>query len=165
MASRELGGGALLDESHFIDLMLWLFGAPESLVGNVEHISSLEITSDDNVDVFVRYRDGLRVTIHLDLFGRPHRRSITVVGERGSLECLFDPNIVVESVTGREPETTKFDCERNDMFLAETKEFLTLLTGGESVTCSLDDGIAVLRNVEAIRRSSEEQRMIGLSEI
>ena len=26
MASRDQGGGALLDESHFIDLMLWFFG-------------------------------------------------------------------------------------------------------------------------------------------
>ena len=31
MASQELGGGALLDESHFIDLMLWFFGVPERI--------------------------------------------------------------------------------------------------------------------------------------
>jgi len=29
MASTELGGGALLDESHFVDIMYWFFGRPK----------------------------------------------------------------------------------------------------------------------------------------
>lgn len=165
MASRELGGGALLDESHFIDLMHWLFGAPEAVAGYVEHISTLDISTDDNVDVIARYPDGLRVTIHLDLFGRPHQRSIAVVGEGGSLECLFDPNLVRESVTGREAATMTFDCERNDMFLAEAREFLNALNNRGDRSCSLEDGVNVLRSVEAIRRSSDEQRTVRLSEI
>lgn len=165
MASRELGGGALLDESHFIDLIHWFFGAPEAVAGNVEHISTLDITTDDNVDVIARYPSGFRVTIHLDLFGRPHQKSITVVGEDGSLECLFDPNIVRETVSGRETATTTFDCERNDMFLAEAREFLNVLNGRGDVSCSLEDGVNVLRSVEAIRRSSDEQRSVDLSEI
>src|SRR5436190_5931649 len=92
MASRELGGGALLDESHFIDLMLWLFGKPDALTGRVEHLSSLEITTDDNVDLLCIYKDNFRVTIHLDLFGRPHEKSLTAAGEDGTLQCLFDHN-------------------------------------------------------------------------
>lgn len=165
MASRELGGGALLDESHFLDLMLWFFGEPLSVLGTVEHISALEITTDDNVDVIVRYPNNFRATIHLDLFGRPHQKSITVVGENGTLECGFDPNLVRESISGREPQIHAFDCERNDMFLAETREFLGLVEGHGTPSCSLDDGLRVLRNVEAIRRSSREQRAVSLDKI
>jgi predicted dehydrogenase len=162
MASRELGGGALLDESHFIDLMHWFFGMPEAVAGSVEHLSALEITTDDNVDLIARYRDGLRVTIHLDLFGRPHQKSITVVGEDGTLECLFEPNLVRESVTGRDVVTTAFSCERNDMFLAEAREFLEVLEGRGGGTCAVADGVDTLRTVEAVRRSSAEGRTIGL---
>ena len=39
MASAAQGGGALLDESHWIDLMVWLFGRPQQLIGRVEKIS------------------------------------------------------------------------------------------------------------------------------
>src|SRR4029079_15908942 len=51
MARRALRGGALLDESHLIDLMLWLVGKPDWVMGGVDHISGLEIETDDNVDV------------------------------------------------------------------------------------------------------------------
>ena len=51
MASAAQGGGALLDESHWIDLMVWLFGMPQQLIGRVEKICDLEIDTDDNVDV------------------------------------------------------------------------------------------------------------------
>ena len=61
MARRELGGGALLDESHWIDLMLWLFGMPASVSGRIDKISELEIDSDDNVDLLFAYNNGPRI--------------------------------------------------------------------------------------------------------
>lgn len=33
MSSKDLGGGALLDESHWIDQFIWIFGLPERVVG------------------------------------------------------------------------------------------------------------------------------------
>src|SRR6201991_1379187 len=68
MASAAQGGGALLDESHWIDLMVWLFGKPQQLIGRVEKISDLEIDTDDNVDVLAMFANGLRVSLHLDLY-------------------------------------------------------------------------------------------------
>ncbi len=57
MASAAQGGGALLDESHWIDLMVWLFGRPQQLIGRVEKISDLEIDADDNVDVLALFSE------------------------------------------------------------------------------------------------------------
>ncbi len=167
MAHRELGGGALLDESHFIDLMLWFFGMPEAISGRVEHLSSLEITTDDNVDVLAIYPNDFRVTIHLDLYGRPHEKSLTVVGEQGSLQCLFDPNRVQQASQPTGPwEVMNFSCERNDMFLSEAKEFLTLIRSrSESMTCSVEDGVKVLRCIEAIRLSTQQEQTVRLADI
>ena len=72
MARREMGGGALLDESHWIDLMLWLFGMPSRVSGRIEKISDLEIDSDDNVDLLFAYDAGPRVSIR----SHPQRASI-----------------------------------------------------------------------------------------
>ena len=57
MAKKNLGGGALLDESHWIDLMVWFFGLPQSIIGKVEKISDLDIETDDNVDFLSLYPD------------------------------------------------------------------------------------------------------------
>ena len=85
MGQKGLGGVALLDESHFIDLMLWFLGWQDSVYAQVDKTSDLEIDSDDNVDILVHYTLGEQVNIYLDLTGRPHERSITAVGEKGSL--------------------------------------------------------------------------------
>ena len=97
MSSRELGGGALLDESHWIDLALWLFGMPLSVYARIEKISDLEIDTDDNVDMILEFFGGLRATLHLDLFGRPHEKSIRFIGEEGSCLWTESPNRVAFS--------------------------------------------------------------------
>lgn len=166
MASRDLGGGALLDESHFLDLMLWFFGLPESIYGRVEKLSSLEIDTDDNVDIIACYQDGLRVSMHLDLYGRPHQKYISISGEQGTLEWSFDPNRVRFSrdVAG-EWEESSYTLERNDMFIEVAKEFLRIIDNETDLTCSLLNGVDVMRMIEAASRSSTEGREIKLSEV
>ena len=166
MASRELGGGALLDESHFIDLMIWFFGMPKTISGRVERLSHLEIETDDNVDLLCAYENNLRVTIHLDLYGRPHEKSITSVGEKGTLQCLFDPNSLrhAQDATGKW-DVTPFSCDRNDMFVAEAKEFLEIIENRIQPSSTIADGIDVLRCIEAARQSTSQERAIRLSEV
>jgi len=155
MAKKELGGGALLDESHWIDLMLWFFGLPKSVVGAAEKISNLEIETDDNVDFLASYEDGKRVYVHLDLFGRPHERFIRFVGEEGTIFWSSEPNEIriSESVENKSSIET-FDCDRNSMFEAVAKEFLSVLNVTTKMTCALSDGVNVMRVVEAIREST-----------
>ena len=155
MASRELGGGALLDESHWIDLMIWLFGVPDAVSGHVDKLSDLEIDSDDNVEILAWYRERLRVFLHLDIYGRPHEKSIRFIGEQGSLLWTADPNrIVFGGEAGGWSNTIDFSCERNDMFLAVAHEFIDVLNGRQTPSCTLEDGARVLRVIEAVRQSS-----------
>jgi len=155
MASRELGGGALLDESHFVDLMIWFFGMPERLFARVEKISDLDIGTDDLVDISAAYKDRFRVSIHLDLFGRPHEKRIVVVGENGTLECLFYPDeIRVGHDAEPKWETESFVVDRNDMFVGAAREFLKVANGTcPSLTCTIVDGLKVLEVLEACRES------------
>lgn len=155
MASRELGGGALLDESHFLDLILWFFGVPAEVSGRVEHISPLQIDTDDNVDALLVYERGPRVSVHLDLYGRPHEKYMTFTGANGTLHWSFDPNrIRLARSAGQEWTDTQFAGDRNDMFVAAAAEFLMVLKG-HSPSCSIDDGCLVLEVIEALRQSSD----------
>jgi predicted dehydrogenase len=164
MSRRELGGGALLDESHFIDLMLWFFGAPSKIYAQVDKISRLEIDSDDNVDILISYANGIRVNLHLDLIGRPHERSITAVGEGGTLVYSYEENTVKVSHTAAQSwETELFGCERNEMFMGATKEFLALiLREASACSCGVKDGIHALVLVDACRQSAQTGKAIEL---
>jgi len=162
MASRDLGGGALLDESHWIDLMLWFFGRPTHVFAQIAHISPLEIETDDNVDMLVTY-PRTRVSIHLDLYGRPHEKRIVFCGDGGTIAWTVDPNrVCIGKKAADEWEVEPFTVERNDMFLDTAREFLGVIDGSPVRTCTIGEGIDVLRVVEAARRSSSTGQSVQL---
>ena len=164
MASKALGGGALLDESHWIDLMLWFFGEPESLYAKVDRVSDLKIDTDDNVDMIITYKDGRYVSIHLDIYGRPHEKYIRFIGEEGTILWTADPNrVAVGKEWSQTWENYEFDCERNDMFTAVGKEFIDIINGSDAKTCDINDGVRVLSLIESARQSSAEGCVVGLN--
>lgn len=162
MSDAALGGGALLDESHWLDLMLWFFGMPDRLFARIEKISDLEIETDDNVDMQIVYDHGnMRVNMHLDLYGRPHEKSIRFIGTGGSI--VWEPNrIKVCREMDPNWQVEDFDNDRNDMFVNVAKEFLGVLAGDLQASCTIDDGLKVLQLIEAARLSSREERMVKL---
>lgn len=154
MSSKKLGGGALLDESHWIDIMIWIFGMPKSITGKVSKLSNLEIETDDNVDL-ICYYENMNITIHLDLYGRPHDKSIRFIGENGSIFWTADPNRIRFSKQSSQIwEDFNFDCLRNDMFINIAKDFLNVMNNKMNISCSVNDGINVLKIIEAARKSS-----------
>ena len=163
MASKALGGGALLDESHFVDLMIWMFGMPAEVFCSVDKLSPLEIETDDSVDALLFYPEGPRIQLHLDLFGRPHKRSITVRAEAGTIDWEYETNEVrVSSQAAGEWNATVFKSDRNDMFLGAAREFLSVLEGSKQPSCTADDGYAVMQVLDAMRRSSAERRIVAI---
>ena len=157
MASADLGGGALLDESHFIDLMVWFFGMPERVQARIGRLSDLEIDCDDNVDSVWTVPGGPEVLIHLDLYGRPHDRRIVLRGSEGTLEWTFTPNAIRVGRSGEgDWQAEEFNEERNEMFVAVVAEFLDVMNGA-SPSCTIGDGVAVLRVIEAMRKSSRDR--------
>lgn len=161
MSSKELGGGALLDESHIFDLMLWMFGMPNEIFGKVERISNLEIESDDNVDVLFSWQSGLRIYVHLDLYKRPHDRSILVTGEEGTLHWTFIPNrLRFSNSISNEWIDTNYECDRNEMFINAAKDFLRMIDTKSEPLCSIEDAYMVMKLIDAIRQSTETKRAI-----
>ena len=164
MASKTMGGGAILDESHWLDLMFWFFGTPERLFAKVDKISDLEIETDDNVDMLVFYKNDLRVSLHLDLYARPHEKSIQFVGEDGTL--IWEPNLIkIGKQMDPEWEVEEFDYDRNDMFVGVAEEFLNILSGDCQPSCNIDDGTRVLTLIEAARQSSSTEKVIKLEDL
>ncbi|MDQ3248880.1 MAG: Gfo/Idh/MocA family oxidoreductase, partial [Chloroflexota bacterium] len=95
------------------------------------------------------------------LFGRPHDRSITVRGEQGTLVWSYDPNQLRMAATAEAQwQATNFTCERNQMFFDAAHEFLRVIGGEQRPSCTVEDGYAVMRVVEAIRTSSATGQVV-----
>lgn len=166
MAKKALGGGALLDESHWIDLAIWIFGMPSTVQSSVDRISDLEIETDDNVDATLFYPEGLRVVLHLDLYGRPHRRRMLASGTKGTLTWSDSPNeVVVASDAAGEGERFAYPGERNDMFMALATHFMEVVARKAQPSCTLNDGYNVMAVIEAIRASEAAGRRVRISDM
>lgn len=163
-ARADMGGGALLELSHEIDLTLWLLGAPQSVQAWTGRLGQLHVDVEDTAEITARFPQGALASIHLDFLQRVARRQLAVVGEAGTL--LWDlhsdqarrmrPNGDAETLTdGRA-------LDRNEMYLAELRHFLACVEGTKQPLIGVDDGLRVLRVIDAVRRASASGQTVNL---
>ena len=83
-ASRERGGGVVLDLVHELDLACWLFGDVRLLGAWGAHRSKLEIDSEDVATLALRGGAGELLSVQLDYVSRVPVRRIHIVGDAAS---------------------------------------------------------------------------------
>jgi len=161
-AKDELGGGVLLELSHEVDYLRWLFGEVEWVSATQCRQSRLEIDVDDTSHLVIGFaqRSGgspVVAAVNMDCIRHDTTRTCTVIGETGSLRWNAIAGTVEVFEQGGESWTTMFTdhSERDASYLAEWRDFLSCITTGQPPVVSGHDGMAVIRLIEAARRSSE----------
>lgn len=150
-ASAELGGGALLELSHELDLVCWTFGLPEMRAALLENLGVHGIDVEESVELLVRWQSGLAGTVHLDLVRRPPIRTTTVWGTEGT--AVWDGlarTATLQGVDGQE----KLLCAGEDseeMYRRELAHFLRVVEGDEQPAITAQEGMEILQLCEAAR--------------
>lgn len=163
MARKEMGGGAILDESHTLDFARWLFGEAESVFCINGQFSHLEITSDDLAEMVVLFKSGAIANIHMDIYGRHHRKEMVIIGEKGNCYWDFYANQVrFYYGEGKTWQTWQFSCDRNDMFLAEARHFIDCIANNSKPVVDGFDGLKTLELILAAIESSGKGGLVRL---
>jgi predicted dehydrogenase len=89
-AKRELGGGVLLELSHEIDYLRWIFGEVDWVRATLLRQSEFEIDVEDTVHLTIGFENRtpdsqLIASLNMDFIRHDTTRSCTVIGDRGSL--------------------------------------------------------------------------------
>ena len=160
MARKALGGGALLDESHGIDLLRYLFGEIEWVSGDVGTIGDLEIDSDDWASFLLRTRSGVRGKGHFDLMRHDPQVKLEIIGQKGSLTWdRIDHRISVYDAERRSYELLPYTTsDVLMMYPAEVEHFISCVRDGTKPLVDLEDGIRTLEVVMEIFESSRTGR-------
>ena len=155
-ARRDLGGGVLLELSHEFDYLIHLFGHFERVYCVTRQSGDLAIDVEDSADVLCSRTDGVIAQLHLDFLQRHPTRRCKVIGAKGNLIWdLIANSIILETSTGRETLFSDSHVDRNDMYLELLRGFIEVSQGRRAPRVRYEDGLAVLRMVDALRLSAE----------
>jgi predicted dehydrogenase len=161
-ASRDLGGGVLLELSHELDYLRWIFGEVEWVKATLSQQSALEIDVEDSASLvlgFLPSLDGrqLIATVNLDFIRHDATRICVAIGENGSLRWNGLTGVVeiYEVGSGKWRELFGAPHQRNDSYLAEWRDFLECIKLHKTPLITGEDGLKVLQIIEAARRSEK----------
>lgn len=166
-AQRTLGGGVLLELSHELDYLYWLFGLPARVTARGGHYSRLEIDVEDMVEITLEYQSPDRlINIHLDMVQRAPVRRCRFIGDAGTLlwDALTDR---IECYTSQSNKWETFDKfvspDRNQMYLDELEHFFQCIEHGETPLVDGVQGYDVLKIVNAARISLEQTASVEIN--
>ena len=161
-ARCELGGGALLELSHELDYLRWIFGEISWIRATLSRQSSLEINVEDTAHLtlgFAPTLDGRQLigTVNLDFIRHDTTRLCTAIGEKGSLRWngLTEEVLLYEAGASEWQELFRHPSQRDDSYIAEWRNFIDCVSNDKLPFITGNDGLEALKIIEGARRSAE----------
>lgn len=142
---RSLGGGALYELSHEIDLAFWFLDDFQLTFASLRKSGLLDIDVEDQVLLVGNGTQCPQITIRLNFCSRPPRRNVLIRCEKGELNWnLLEGEVKISSLSGQ-----KYFCshpsDSDDRYRLQAEHFFECITNGATPYCSLNDGLQVLK--------------------
>ncbi|WP_419767371.1 Gfo/Idh/MocA family protein [Arcobacter sp.] len=150
-AKKEEGGGVLLDLSHEIDYVQWLFGKITAIKSYQVKISDLEIDSDDLTMLIGKTNKNVFVNVSMDYISKFTHRRILVDTLNGSYELDFIANeLLTKNKAGLEEKYDFPNLERNYLF---EQMHTSILTHNQNI-CDYQNGLEVMDTISRIQEQN-----------
>jgi predicted dehydrogenase len=162
-ARQATGGGIILDSIHEFDYLTWLLGRPREVFAYASRVSSLEIDTEDNADVLLRFDYGAVANVHLDYLQRTYRRACDIIGEDGMIAWDYiSQSVTVYGKDDRRMEVFQesINTERNQMFVDEMRHFVRCVETGDAPMLDAAGGRAILEVALAAKAAAAQGRPV-----
>ena len=159
-ARNSLGGGALLELSHEIDIALWIGGPAVSVAAGLSRLGSLEIDTEDCADLRLDFANGASGTVHMDLLQRVPVRRCKVVGSEGTLKWDYFSDKIKLGRPGAGWQTldSRQLTDSNEMYIDEVSHFMHCVARNAEPAISGRTAVAVLAVALAAKKSAVSGR-------
>ncbi|QOY54080.1 Gfo/Idh/MocA family oxidoreductase [Candidatus Sulfurimonas marisnigri] len=151
-AKKDEGGGVLLDLSHEIDYIQWLFGTMKEMKSYQLKISDLEIETDDLTTLIGKTDREVIVNLSIDYISKITYRKMLIHTLNDTYELDFIKNTLIQKdKIGLEQVYTFSNLERNYMF---EQMHRSILSHKKSV-CSYNEGLKVMNTISIIQEQNK----------
>lgn len=155
-ASQSKGGGVLLDLSHEIDYVQWLFGKIISVSSINMKISNLEIDSNDVVTAIGFTEKGIIVNFSMDYLSKiPLRRIVVQTNELTIITDLITSELRVGAIGRPDLRHDTFKTERNTTYIGMHEAIMN----ESSDVCTFAEGQAVMHTIKMIQENRNTRRL------
>lgn len=174
---EKQGGGPLIDIGcHLLDLTLWLMGHPKptavsgkcytkfgnraGLVGNFGPWDHTKYTVEDFATGLIRFDNGATLNIESSFAANIEKDTLNtaLLGTEGG--CELSPLRIFREERGTLVDVTPVSLPEVNWREAEIFEFIEAIRDDKPVPISGEDGLVVSKIIDAIYRSSEENREV-----
>ncbi len=164
-AQKKLGGGVLLELSHEIDYLQWLFGSFDTVYCVAISTGMLDVDVEDNINaIFHRKKDSLVVNLHMDFLQRAPARTCKIIGEAGTLVWdLLDNSIYLHCEQNkRKALFSDPNYDRNQMYLEVIQHFSRVAKGELKPNVDVDQALCTLQLIDAMKKSSAARQVVNI---
>lgn len=159
-ARSDLGGGALLELSHEIDLLNWIFGDIAWIRAWTGRLSQLEIDVEDCVMLQMGFSSGAVGQAGMDFLRRDATRSCIAIGSKGTLKWDAAAGCVshYDAETGEWVNICTIKTDRDASYTAQIRALLQAVetSASSDIAANGQDGLAVMQVISAAHRSAAE---------
>jgi predicted dehydrogenase len=152
-AFRGLGGGAILDLSHEIDYLYYLFGNFKEIKVNSRKLSDVTVDSEDFADILLYFDCGMQGNVHINFFSRLLRREMIIdFSDETIIIDLINHNITI--LKDKEKKVINFDLEIDDIYTAQLKYFFDNIDN-KQIMNNLEESVKIFDVILKIRDKVE----------
>lgn len=154
-ASAKLGGGVLLELSHELDYLRWLFGPLTLQFAHLCHSHELNLEVEEMADVLLTFGEGSVCSLHMDFLQKTVQRYCHVIGELGRLEWdIVTNSVLLTTPDGNEELYSDPGCDRNQMYLDLMREFVAAIEGKHKVAMHVQDACDTVQLIDEIKQKA-----------
>jgi predicted dehydrogenase len=166
-ARADQGGGVILTVIHEIDYLHWLFGQVRQCFGFGGNRTPLQLDVEDTALGVLETEQGIPIMLRMDYWRRPPVRNLNIVGTDGEISWDYhrgSAELTNYSSPAKEVFMRAAGWERNDLFIAALKDFLSSICNGSSSSIPLIDGISTLRTALGFKESIKSGKLCTMPE-
>ena len=149
--NKKLGGGVLLELSHELDYLTWIFGKIKLLNVFNKKVSNLKIDTDDILNLSATTSKKSLITLNINFFSKIVSRELIIDGNNFSLFGDLTKN----KITLYEGNKKKvFSFKNFKLFQTYKLENYNMINKRFKNLCSLNEGLRLVNLLSQIRKKT-----------
>lgn len=152
-AIKKMGGGLILDLSHELDYIYWLFGKISLMYSYNKKVSNLKINTDDFLILVAKLKKNVKLNLFMNFFSRFKKREINIEGKNFSLNANLITCSIKYFFKNKEKTIQWSKYNLDETYL---KEHNNIFRKKYKNLCKVNEALDTLKLIDKIKKNNNQ---------